>query len=149
MFLSLAEWTDHGGKPVKIEVKGPSELAHHGPLFARVTNYLLRRKQNVNPLSQKKARRIGVEFPYFLVNAVFHERLVGEVGHPSRLSRKGNARPVQIESGGYSPTAGLPSWTTKKVGKGPGFPTGEAREGHFGSVGAEWKMEFARRNRIK
>jgi hypothetical protein len=29
------------------------------------------------------------EFPDFLVNSVFHERLVGEVGHPSRLSRKG------------------------------------------------------------
>jgi hypothetical protein len=32
-----------------------------------------------------------VEFPDFLVNSVFHERLVGEVGHPSRLRRKGNA----------------------------------------------------------
>ena len=32
-----------------------------------------------------------VEFPDFLVNSVFHERLVGEVGHPSMLRRKGNA----------------------------------------------------------
>jgi len=87
-----------------------------------------------------------VEFPDFLVNSVFHERLVGEVGHPSRLSRKGNARPAQIESGAHSPTARLPSSTTKKVGKGPGFPTGEAREGHFGSVGAEWTTEFARKS---
>jgi hypothetical protein len=88
-----------------------------------------------------------VEFPDFLVNSVFHERLVGGVGHPSRLSRKGNARPAQIESGGYSPAVRLPSWTMKKVGKGPGFPTGETRKGHFRSVGAEWKMEFARKNR--
>jgi len=35
------------------------------------------------------------------------------------------------------------------AGKGPGFPTGEAREGHFGSVGAEWRTEFARKNRTE
>ena len=32
-----------------------------------------------------------MEFLAFLVNSVFHERLVGEVGYPSRLRRKGNA----------------------------------------------------------
>jgi hypothetical protein len=37
--------------------------------------------------------------------------------------------------------------TRIQEGKGPGFPTGETREGHFGSVGAEWTMEFVRKSR--
>jgi len=52
------------------------------------------------------------------VNTVVKERLAGEVGHPSRVSRKGES----------------PAF---RAGKGQGFPTCEPRKGHFGSFGAK------------
>jgi len=38
-------------------------------------------------------------------NTVVHERLAGEVGHPSRVSRKGKASPLEGGRGKYSPPA--------------------------------------------
>jgi hypothetical protein len=44
-------------------------------------------------------------FPEFWENTNIHERLAGEVGHPSRVSREGKAGPSEAGWGKYSPPA--------------------------------------------
>jgi len=44
-------------------------------------------------------------FPEFWESTIIHERLAGEVGYPSRVSREGKAGPSEAGKGKYSPPA--------------------------------------------
>jgi hypothetical protein len=44
-------------------------------------------------------------FPEFWESTIIHERLAGEVGYPSRVSREGKAGPSEAGRGKYSPPA--------------------------------------------
>jgi hypothetical protein len=51
----------------------------------------------------KNARGVFPELPESQENTSVHERLAGAVGHPSRVSRKGKAGPLEAGRGKYSP----------------------------------------------